>query len=633
MAATALAPDGSIGRVDFYADATLATFLGSSASAPYQFTWANPTSGSQSLTARAYDLQGIVGVSESVRINVTGNRPPSVAITAPSSGAQFTTPTTIALAATAADPDGTVTKVEFFAGASKIATATSPPYVANWLNVGAGSYVLTAVATDNAGTSTTSSSVNVTVAASPLSITLTTPQSGTTVVIDQGIAITAQARAAQRSISRVEFYSDANLISTAPVSGTPSAIDVNFNWTSATAGTHALAAKVFTTDGASATSASVNVTVSDLAIALIEPFFGQVYQAPGDVRLTANPTKASGTIAQVDFYGDGTLLSSRTSAPYTYLWSGVAPGPHTVSAQVRDGVGLVASSASVSVMAVAAPTLQVDAGIDASTVADDNASISGKVQAPQNTAVTINGVLATVDPIGNFFVDGIPLQNGVNTVALSLLTIDGQMLTKNIALTRNGVAPFEVRIDKQEGIVPFDATLTIVNRAGIQFKRVEIDTNGDKVSDIALTSLPINGLQENLHFQSAGAYTIDVKIFDAGDNVIYSAKRKVYAWDAKAFATRTIGVYTGMLDRLRRGDVGGALTTITGSSNARFRDIFATLGTDLSTIVDQLGTIKHATFNDQVMQIHVVRLGAGGPQTFMINLLRGEDGIWRIEDM
>jgi hypothetical protein len=114
--------------------------------------------------------------------------------------------------------------------------------------------------------------------------------------------------------------------------------------------------------------------------------------------------------------------------------------------------------------------------------------------------------------------------------------------------------------------------------------------------------------------------------------VIYTAVRKILVWDPQSFALGPIGVYTGMLDRLRQGDIQGALTAVTGTSNAKFTDIFNALAPDLATIVDQLGTIKTVLFDMNVMEILVERGGAT-PQTFIINLLRGEDGIWRIEDM
>jgi len=101
------------------------------------------------------------------------NQPPTAAITAPANGATFTAGANITLTANASDSDGTVAKVEFFRGATSLGSKTSAPWFVVWSNAPAGSYVLTAIATDNAGASTTSSAVNITV--SPASNDTTPP--------------------------------------------------------------------------------------------------------------------------------------------------------------------------------------------------------------------------------------------------------------------------------------------------------------------------------------------------------------------------------------------------------------------------------------------------------------------------
>ena len=93
--------------------------------------------------------------------------PPAVTLVSPAAGATYTAPVTIALNANASDIDGTVTQVGFYNGASLIGTDATAPYTFSWMNVPAGSYRLTAIATDNAGVSTTSTPVNITVAAPP----------------------------------------------------------------------------------------------------------------------------------------------------------------------------------------------------------------------------------------------------------------------------------------------------------------------------------------------------------------------------------------------------------------------------------------------------------------------------------
>ncbi|WP_127127740.1 cellulase family glycosylhydrolase [Pseudoflavitalea rhizosphaerae] len=96
-----------------------------------------------------------------------GNIAPTVSITSPANNAGFTAPASVVINATAADADGTVTKVEFFNGATKLGEATASPYSYTWNSVAAGNYVLTAKATDNSNAGTTSAAVNISVAAPP----------------------------------------------------------------------------------------------------------------------------------------------------------------------------------------------------------------------------------------------------------------------------------------------------------------------------------------------------------------------------------------------------------------------------------------------------------------------------------
>jgi ELWxxDGT repeat protein len=91
----------------------------------------------------------------------TANQAPTVALTAPTDGANFLTTDTITLSANASD-DGSVSKVEFFANGNSVGTATATPYTVS-TTLAAGTYSVTAKATDNLGLPTTSAAVTVTV--------------------------------------------------------------------------------------------------------------------------------------------------------------------------------------------------------------------------------------------------------------------------------------------------------------------------------------------------------------------------------------------------------------------------------------------------------------------------------------
>ena len=160
--ASASDSDGSVSKVDFYQGATL---LGTDTSAPYGFTWNNVAAGAYTLTAKATDNSGASTTSAavSIAVNAAPNQPPTVSITSPANGSTFTAPATVTLTANASDPDGSVSKVEFFQGATLVGTDSGSPYSVAWNNVPAGTYTLTAKATDNLGAVTTSVGVQITV--------------------------------------------------------------------------------------------------------------------------------------------------------------------------------------------------------------------------------------------------------------------------------------------------------------------------------------------------------------------------------------------------------------------------------------------------------------------------------------
>lgn len=89
---------------------------------------------------------------------------PVVTLTAPANNASYASPASITISADASDASDSIAKVEFYGNGTFIGTATQVPYTVTWTSVAAGSYSITAKATNSAGTSTVSAvaAVNVT---------------------------------------------------------------------------------------------------------------------------------------------------------------------------------------------------------------------------------------------------------------------------------------------------------------------------------------------------------------------------------------------------------------------------------------------------------------------------------------
>ena len=91
------------------------------------------------------------------------NNSPTAKVTAPADNAIFLPGAPINITATAADSDGSIAKVEFLSGTTKIGESAVPPYAFSWANAPAGVHSITARATDNNGGTGTSEAVTVTV--------------------------------------------------------------------------------------------------------------------------------------------------------------------------------------------------------------------------------------------------------------------------------------------------------------------------------------------------------------------------------------------------------------------------------------------------------------------------------------
>jgi photosystem II stability/assembly factor-like uncharacterized protein len=157
--ANALDTDGSISKVEFFADGTL---VGTDTSVPYSITWTGVAEGDYDIVAKATDNEGANALSTFILVRVFGNVP-SVSITAPNDGESFAAPATIEITADAGSANSTISYVSFYAGTQHLGNANNPPYSIAWSNVPIGTYAITAVATDQNSAMVTSAPVNVTV--------------------------------------------------------------------------------------------------------------------------------------------------------------------------------------------------------------------------------------------------------------------------------------------------------------------------------------------------------------------------------------------------------------------------------------------------------------------------------------
>lgn len=299
----------------FYSFATnLANFTGGTPT----YTIPNVSSGLYMFSAIA-TRSGSNVVSRPIMVSVrktTGyaapNSPPTVNLMSPANNATFTASDNIVILASAADSGGWVSKVDFFQGTTLLNTATNSPYGFVWFNVPAGTYALTAAATDSSGAVMTSSGISITVVP-PLNavpaVSITAPVDRATLTAPATITISAAATDSDGSISKVEFFQGTTLL------GTVTSSPYVFTWKNDLTGTYVLTAKATDNAGAVATSNPVIVMVNPSIVISIE---------------------RRGNNYVISWVGDGTLeIADNISGPWSIVAGATSPYSDIVVGQER----------------------------------------------------------------------------------------------------------------------------------------------------------------------------------------------------------------------------------------------------------------------------------------------------------
>lgn len=632
ITADAASTTGVIARVEFFDGANL---VGAAYRPPWRVTLAGAATGTHSLTARATDSHGLAATSRASLVEVrTPNQRPTVSIAAPGDGARYALGSAISLAAIATDPDGTIAEVEYRigTGGTIIGRANVAPYAAAWSGMANGTYALVAVAYDDRGASTVSAPVTVTVNpnVAPV-VTLTAPAGGTSFAAPATIALAASATDADGSVTRVEFFAGSALVGTA--TSAPFAV----TWSNAAAGSYSLSAKAIDNLGAAATSSPVSVTISANAppvASLTAPGPGSGYFAPATIALTASASDPDGTVAKVEFLANGSVVGTAYDPPYSIVWDGVAAGSYTLVARATDNLGAAASSSSITIGVAGAPVVNFGPGLANAIIDDDRVTLRGYVSAPDNSAVTINGIVAHIDDFGHFNLNDLPLAVGRNTITAVVTGMDGQTATQEITLESTGPAPFVVDASPTEGLGTLTVDFSIANPGRTPFRQIIVDLDGDGYPNLIATPDDVdNGPYTFTATYPQGTWTATITALDDQNRVIYSTTRMIVVLMPELLEGRLRAVYSGMLARLRAGNIPGAMTAFTGSAYSKYEAIFTQLKAGLPGLIDQVGEIEEISFGIDLAEFSIVRNTPDGPQRFMIYLIRAEDGIWRIDSM
>lgn len=338
----------------------------------------------------AADGYGNVAEIEFYGIDNSVNTPPTVAITSPANNATFTSPANITIVANASDANGSIANVKFYNGTTLLGTDVTAPYSFAWNNVAAGTYTITANATDNLGAVTISAPITITSGNTPPTVSITSPPNNSSFLAPANITINATAADANGTVSNVQFYNGTTLL------GSDATAPYSYTWSSVTSGTYSITARATDNLGAVTTSTAVTVVVGSNTpptVSITSPANNASYTAPASITINATASDANGTVSNVQFYNGTTLLGSDATAPYSYTWSSVTAGTYSITARATDNLGAVTTSTAITVVVGSntPPTVSITNPLN-------NASFTAPASITVNaTASDANGVVSFVE--------------------------------------------------------------------------------------------------------------------------------------------------------------------------------------------------------------------------------------------
>jgi hypothetical protein len=370
---------------------------------------------------------------------------PSISLVGPGSGSILATPggpATVPLAAVASGVSGSIGAVTFFANGIKIGATstlgpisgvgpvagpginpsakvaaipvpTVPGYSYAW-TAAPGTYVVTAVATDAAGNTTTSEPASISVRSllpPQINATLT---SGATLLPGGTFTVSAVAVTQNPSdqVVRVQLLSNGAMVSELKTSDLP----YNFNWSLSqqhavqpypyglsyaptAAGSYQLVARAVTRLGMSADSAPIGVTVTATSppptIAITSPTDGAQIAAGATTPVTVSVTApiSNNPVVRVDLLANGAKMATATAAPFTTSLAPAGPGKYVLTALATDTLGNTGTSPAVTVtVGTSANGLRINAaGTSVGTFSADGFYTGGSTYSTDH-AIDVTGV-------------------------------------------------------------------------------------------------------------------------------------------------------------------------------------------------------------------------------------------------
>lgn len=261
------------------------------------------------------------------------------------------------------------------------------------------------------------------------------------------------------------------------------------------------------------------------------------------------------------------------------------------------------------------------------TITGSAVQVTGTVQGPPNTGVTVNGVVAAL--AGDRFYASVPLQTGSNALTVVAKTQDGFAAQQTVSVTSTGRALIEVGAPLPSGIAPLKVSFEVKASLGISISRIDADFDGNGSIDFTTTNL--NAPVEFVYTQP-GVYPARLIITDnqgnASTHIVHIVVQNANAIDQQL---RTL--WSGLTEALAAGNRSAAMQYFNVRGQEKFGPVLEQLLPHMLQIVASYSAPVTMSIADRIGEYAIIRQNGTRHNVYLIYFLKDTDGVWRIDEM
>jgi Protein of unknown function (DUF1566)/Putative Ig domain/Carboxypeptidase regulatory-like domain/Glucodextranase, domain B/Purple acid Phosphatase, N-terminal domain len=342
-----------------------------------------------------------------------------------------------------------------------------------------------------------------------------------------------------------------------------------------------------------------------------------------DIIAAEGPRIPNATTAQKQFNvgfvlltraGDNATAATQAIETLRKAWAGRF-------AELTQGKGSVANIP-------ASLEITVDSPADGATITGPDVTVSGTVinSSGVETGVMVNGMPATVN--GNrFIVNHVSLQVGSNSITVAATDANGLTSTTTKTVTAQAGNYIRLTTNIESGVAPMDISLRLNGSFIITNPTMAVTGPVQAILTVGASSTEFTAT-----LSTEGTYTFTASAVGP-DGLTYSDTMTITLLPRFQLENLLKGKWDGMKAKLAANDVDGALGYFASRPQAKYREFFTALGTQLQLLNDYLKDIEMVYMTDGNAKCRLYRdktiMGQVHKIEYVIYFVQ-ENGIWKL---